>query len=212
MPGAVRQGDAHVGHASGTPNPFHRTTYVSGQSTVYVNGRLVIRKTDKTSCGDPAIGHSGDVYAEGEPIHRLGDATSGHGSWPGNAASQASSDVIINSAETTTQSNSPSVTPIAMYYRHYVVINYSGDIRGAISATFIADDNVARVYTGNPITFSTVFKSGKLSFVHSGIGANGFSTISSDNGGSSTWDGTTLGNLTTVNGGTTTFTLVAQGT
>ena len=211
MPGAVRQGDAHVGHASGTPNPFHRTTYVSGQSTVYVNGRLVIRKTDKTSCGDEAVGHSGDVYAEGKRIHRLGDATSGHGSWPGNAASQASSDVIINSAETTTQSNSPSVTPIAMYYRHYVVINISGDIRGSISATFSGDtDNMST--SSSQITFSTLSKSGTLNFIHSGDGAAGFSTISSDNGGSSTWDGTTLGNLTTVNGGTTTFTLVAQGT
>ena len=211
MPGAVRQGDAHVGHASGTPNPFHRTTYVSGQSTVYVNGRLVIRKTDKTSCGDPAFGCSGNVYAEEKPIHRLGDSTSGHGTWVPNAAAQASSDVIVNAAETTTQSNSPSVTVIEMYYRHYVVINYSGDIRGSISATFSGDtDNL--VTTGSQITFSTLSKSGTLNFIHSGTGANGFSTISSDNGGSSTWDGTTLGNLTTVNGGTTTFTLVAQGT
>lgn len=96
MPGAVREVDSHVGHASATPNPFHKTKYVSGQSTVFANKSLIIRVTDKTSCGDPAVGKSPNVYAEGKLIHRLGDATGGHGSWVPNQSATASGDVIIN--------------------------------------------------------------------------------------------------------------------
>ena len=209
MPGAVRQGDAHVGHASGTPNPFHRTTYVSGQSSVYVNGSLVIRKGDKTSCGDPASGASSNVYAAKSPIHRLGDATSGHGSWGGNAAAQASSNVIINSNSPTSQANEPSVTITPVTYRHYVVINYSGDIASGITFNFTGDiDNLAA--SSGQFTFDTTTSEGVVTFTHFGSGADGFSTISSDNGGGSTWDGINLKNLGTVDGGTTTFTLVAQ--
>lgn len=209
MPGAVREGDAHVGHASGTPNPFHRTTYVSGQSTVYVNGKKVIRKGDSTSCGDPAVGSSNNVYASGKLIHRLGDSTGGHGSWGGNSAAQASGNVIINAAATTSQVNEPSLTEVPVKYRHYVVINYSGDIDGGISFNFSGDiDNLAA--SSGRFSFSTTSTEGTVTFIHFGQEADGFSSISSDNGGGSTWDGTTLGNLTTVNGGTTTFTLVAQ--
>ena len=39
MPGIVRVGtDKHVGHASPTPNPFHKTPYATGAATVFVNG------------------------------------------------------------------------------------------------------------------------------------------------------------------------------
>ena len=30
MPAVTRVGDKHVGHASTTPNPFHKTAYVGG--------------------------------------------------------------------------------------------------------------------------------------------------------------------------------------
>jgi uncharacterized Zn-binding protein involved in type VI secretion len=97
MPGIVREGDVHVGHASPTPNPFHQTPYVaSNNSTVFINNRLAIVKGDTTACGDPAVGASGDVFIGGIAVHRLGDATGGHGTWSGNAAATASGDVIIN--------------------------------------------------------------------------------------------------------------------
>lgn len=97
MPGIVRASvDKHIGHASPTPNPKHTTAYVAGQSTVFANGKEVIRKGDKTSCGDPAVGSSSNVYAEGKLVHRQGDATGGHGSWVPNAAATGSGDVIVN--------------------------------------------------------------------------------------------------------------------
>jgi len=96
MPGIVRSGDAHVGHASPTPNPFHQTTYVPSQSTVYVNGKEVIRKQDSTSCGDPVAAWSPTVFVEGKEVHRLGDATDGHGSWVPNAAATSSGDVFAD--------------------------------------------------------------------------------------------------------------------
>ena len=96
MPGAVRaETDVHVGHDSPTPSPKHQTAYVAGQTTVHVNGKPVIRKDDKTACGDPAVGSASSVYAEGKLIHRLNDATGGHGSFVPNKAQTASSDVII---------------------------------------------------------------------------------------------------------------------
>ena len=94
MPGVVRKDDLHVGHASPTPNPFHRTKYQPSQTTVYVNGRLAIVKGDRTVCGDPAVGSSPDVYVEGILVHRLDDATGGHGSWVGNAAATGSGNVF----------------------------------------------------------------------------------------------------------------------
>jgi uncharacterized Zn-binding protein involved in type VI secretion len=211
MPGAVREGDAHAGHASGTPNPFHRTTYVSGQSTVYVNGKKVIRKGDSTSCGDPAVGSSNNVYANGKLIHRLGDSTGGHGSWGGNSAAQASGNVIINAAASTSQPNSPEVTQTPVSYRHYVVVNYSGDIKGAISFNFSGNtDNL----TSSPgrYKFNTTSAEGTILFTHSGTGANGFSsiTINSPDPGGASFDGYNFTNLTTVNGGTSTFNIVAQ--
>jgi uncharacterized Zn-binding protein involved in type VI secretion len=95
MTGVVREGDKHVGHASATPNPFHQTAYVSSlQSSVFVNGKLVIVKGDKTGCGDEAVGAASSVFVNGIPVHRKFDSTSGHGSWFPNSALQASGDVI----------------------------------------------------------------------------------------------------------------------
>lgn len=96
MPGIVREDDMHIGHASPTPSPFHQTLYVASQSTVFVNNKLAIVKGDMTSCGDPAVGSSATVYIGGTLVHRLGDATGGHGSWVPNAAATASGDVIID--------------------------------------------------------------------------------------------------------------------
>ena len=96
MPGVVRIGDAHVGHASPTPSPFHQTTYASGSGDVLVNGRGAVRIGDTTSCGDPAVGSSPDVFVNGILVHRLGDATGGHGSWVPNASASSSSNVFAN--------------------------------------------------------------------------------------------------------------------
>ena len=96
MPGIARKGvDTHIGHASPTPNPFHKTTYVvAGQTKVKVNGSLAVTTAGSTACGDNAVGGSAKVKAGGFPVHRIGDATSGHGSWPANACSGGSINVI----------------------------------------------------------------------------------------------------------------------
>ena len=66
MPGVVRVGlDSHVGHASPTPNPFHRTSYATGSSNVFTNGAKTVRIGDTTSCGDPATAGSPNVFANG---------------------------------------------------------------------------------------------------------------------------------------------------
>lgn len=95
MPEVVRDGtDTHIGHASSTPNPFHKTPYeASTNSKVYVEGDLAIVDGDSTKCGDPVDGFSGKVFAMGKGVHRKGDATSGHGSWSGNAAATGSGKV-----------------------------------------------------------------------------------------------------------------------
>ena len=97
MPGVVRVGlDSHVGHASPTPNPFHRTSYASGSPNVFTNGAKTVRIGDTTSCGDPANAGSPNVFVNGIKVHRLGDATKGHGSWVANSAATASSNVFAN--------------------------------------------------------------------------------------------------------------------
>jgi len=59
MPGLVRQGsDSHAGHASPTPNPFHKTSYGSGSPNVFTNTKSNIRVGDSTTCGDPATSGS----------------------------------------------------------------------------------------------------------------------------------------------------------
>ena len=95
MPAIVRKGtDSHIGHASPTPNPFHKTSYAAGSGNVFVNGAAAVRVGDKTGCGDPATGGSGSVFVNGIAVHRKGDATGGHGSWVGNAAATGSGNVF----------------------------------------------------------------------------------------------------------------------
>lgn len=87
--------DRHYGHASPTPNPFHKTPYVSSlQDKVFVEGRKAIVKGDKTACGDPAVGASTKVFIKGIGVHRRTDSTGGHGSWRPNAAQTGSSKVL----------------------------------------------------------------------------------------------------------------------
>lgn len=85
--------DLHIGHASRTPNPFHRTAYAQGSPNVFTNSQKTVRQGDKTYCGDPAVGCSSSVFVNGKGVHRLGDATGGHGSWVPNASSSGSADV-----------------------------------------------------------------------------------------------------------------------
>jgi uncharacterized Zn-binding protein involved in type VI secretion len=97
MPGVVRAFlDSHIGHASVTPNPFHKTPYVEGSDDVFVNGMPVVRLNDKTGCGDPAVGVSLNVFVNGRGVHRQGDATGGHASWLPNAAATGSMNVFVN--------------------------------------------------------------------------------------------------------------------
>ena len=86
--------DLHIGHASPTPNPFHRTAYAQGSSDVITNNQKTVRIGDRTYCGDPAVAGSGSVLVNGIPVHRLGDATGGHSSWVPNASASGSPDVI----------------------------------------------------------------------------------------------------------------------
>lgn len=96
MPGIVRIGDGHAGHASPTPSPFHATSYASGSSNVIINGSGAVRVGDATGCGDPAAGGSPNVKVNGISVHRLGDATGGHGSWVPNSAASSSGNVFAN--------------------------------------------------------------------------------------------------------------------
>lgn len=95
MPEVVRaNADRHIGHASPTPNPFHRTPYNAALNTkVYVEGDLAIVQGDTTACGDTAVGCSSKVFIGGIGVHRKGDSTGGHGSWVPNAAATGSSKV-----------------------------------------------------------------------------------------------------------------------
>ena len=96
MPGIVRKGDMHVGHASPTPNPFHVGSYNGGSANVFVNGEPCQRIGDGISCGDAAASGSGDVKANGIGVHRIGDGTGGHGSWVPNSAASGSGNVFAN--------------------------------------------------------------------------------------------------------------------
>ena len=86
--------DLHIGHASPTPNPFHRTVYATGSPNVITNGALTTRVGDVTECNDPAVAGSGTVFVNGKNIHRQGDATGGHGSWVPNESSSGSPNVF----------------------------------------------------------------------------------------------------------------------
>ncbi len=86
--------DKHIGHASPTPNPFHRTPYASGSSNVKTNGARTVRIGDRTGCGDSAVGGSSSVFVNGIGVHRKDDGTSGHGSWVANASASGSGNVF----------------------------------------------------------------------------------------------------------------------
>ena len=96
MPAVVRKGlDKHIGHASPTPNPFHSTAYSNAaQSKVFADGALVVVAGGTTGCGDGASGKSSKVFAQGIGVHRVGDATTGHGSFVPNAAASGSRKVF----------------------------------------------------------------------------------------------------------------------
>lgn len=97
MPGVVRTNlDSHVGHASGTPNPFHQTSYVQGSPNVFSNNENTVRIGDQTACGDAAAVGSPNVFINNIAVHRQRDATTGHGSWVPNAALTGSEDVLAN--------------------------------------------------------------------------------------------------------------------
>lgn len=92
----IRTGDFHIGHASPTPNPFHQTAYISGQTKVSVAGSLAVRIGDSTACGDVAVVGSTKVIIAGSGAHRNGDATSGHGSWVPNVAGISTNVKVIS--------------------------------------------------------------------------------------------------------------------
>jgi uncharacterized Zn-binding protein involved in type VI secretion len=91
MPMARVLMDSHLGHASPTGNPFHKTPYVATpQGKVFVNGSLAVTIGGATACGDSAVTGSSKVFAVGIPVHRVLDATSGHGSWLPNICASGS--------------------------------------------------------------------------------------------------------------------------
>ena len=97
MPGIVRQGlDSHVGHASPTPNPFHKTPYGSGSPNVFTNKKSTIRVGDSTTCGDPATSGSATVFINGIAVHRKCDSTGGHASFVPNSAATGSTNVFAD--------------------------------------------------------------------------------------------------------------------
>jgi len=97
MPGIVRvDQDAHVGHDSPSPGPFHQTAYATGSENTFCNETAIVRIGDPTYCGDPASGGSGDVFVNGIPVHRQGDATAGHASWVPNSAASGSGNTFAN--------------------------------------------------------------------------------------------------------------------
>ena len=105
MPAVTRVGlDKHVGHASPTPSPFHKTAYASGSPNVFTNGAATVRVGDKTGCGDPATVGSGTVFVNGLAVHRQGDGTGGHGSWVPSASASGSSNVFADDGGSTTSS------------------------------------------------------------------------------------------------------------
>ena len=105
MPAVTRVGlDKHVGHASPTPSPFHKTAYASGSPNVFTNGAATVRVGDKTGCGDPATVGSGTVFVNGLAVHRQGDATGGHGSWVPSASASGSPNVFADSGGSVTPS------------------------------------------------------------------------------------------------------------
>jgi|SaaInlV_130m_DNA_3_1039695.scaffolds.fasta_scaffold10561_2 uncharacterized Zn-binding protein involved in type VI secretion len=108
MTGIVRvELDKHAGHASKTPNPHHQYAYATGSTNVLTNNKHTVRigdtvnkpedaDDDLPSCGDPAAAGSKNVHINNIAVHRKGDATKGHDSWPANSAETGSGNVFAN--------------------------------------------------------------------------------------------------------------------
>ena len=100
MPAVTRvEVDSHIGHASPTPNPFHQHPYAEGSSDVITNDKSTVRIGDETTCGDPAIGGSSNVFINNLEVHRKGDPTGGHDSWVPNESASGSDDVFIGDSD-----------------------------------------------------------------------------------------------------------------
>ena len=104
--------DKHVGHASPTPNPFHQNLYATGSADVITNDQNTVRIGDTTSCGDPAVGGSSNVFINDLEVHRKDDPTGGHSSWVPNKSASGSDNVFIGDDNTVyTVYNPASVLP-----------------------------------------------------------------------------------------------------
>ena len=96
MPAIVRaNADSPAGHA-GYRVPYHKTYYTGGSGNVFANGESIILRGNTCLCGDTAVGASGNVFVNGIAVHRLGDATGGHGNWVPNSAATGSPNVFAN--------------------------------------------------------------------------------------------------------------------
>ena len=78
MPSMSRIGDMGVGVCPCHDSPVsYVTTFVTGANTVFTNGanQTYIGTIGVASCGHPTFALTGspDVYAEGSPVHRVGD-------------------------------------------------------------------------------------------------------------------------------------------
>lgn len=78
MPQVAKVGD--IGHGtcnSHTTPTDYTTTFISGASTVFVNGApmAIVGTVGDATCGHPTTALVGDptVFAEGSPTHRVGD-------------------------------------------------------------------------------------------------------------------------------------------
>jgi uncharacterized Zn-binding protein involved in type VI secretion len=92
MPAVARLGDKCSGHGCHPPRPN-----VSGSGNVFINGAAAHRQGDgwavhtcgKNTHGGSLSGGSGSVYANGQPLGRIGDAVS-----CGSAVARGSSNVF----------------------------------------------------------------------------------------------------------------------
>ena len=99
MAGVTRQGlDTQAGHpCPSIPTAHGPQTYTSaGQSKVFSDGALVVNLDGSAACGDTVAGVSGKVFANGQGVHRLGDATVGEGCFNPSTSAGGSSKVFAD--------------------------------------------------------------------------------------------------------------------